>query len=257
MGMAAFSGSAPLPESLLVEQEREARPAPRPGPAIPVVPRNIDPISLLLAMQPCPVAPEGGSAAPAPLEVSAQPDESAQPEVSPAEQAPEVVPWWPSEAPARDAAAFIPPRSSRVAVGHLFAADIGQKPAAESPQAEDAVAYETSTRLSALRRLFFPAGNNEASPRDDSALNNASASDPDRAMTIESIAPLPMQEPVDARGETAVARDAALHWLAAEPKSPPPHPEAAAKELLAKKSYDESAFDGIQTLPARPGQYRC
>jgi hypothetical protein len=251
MGTEAFPRSEPLPESPVLEQERE----PHPTPMVPDAPRNIDPISLLLAGQSRPAAPEQGSAAPAPLEASAQPDESAQPEVSPAGQAPDPVPWWPSEASARDAAAFIQSRSSRAAAERFLAADTGQKPAEQEPQAEEAADYEAPTRLSALRGLFFPAGAKDASPANDTALNNAAASDSDGAMPIQPIAPQPMQDPADARGERAVLRGSVLHWEPAEPESPPLHPEAAGEELPAKKSpYNESALDSAQIRPARPGQ---
>jgi hypothetical protein len=143
-----------------------------------------------------------------------------------------------------------------VAVGHFFAADTGQKPAAEGPQAEETAAYETPTRLSALRGLFFPVGNKDASPRNDTALNNAAASDSDRAMAIQPTEPQPMQDSVRAAAEAAAALAAGLHWVTAEPQSPPLQPEAAGEELPAKKiAYNESAFDGVQILPARPGQY--
>jgi hypothetical protein len=160
------------------------------------------------------------------------------------------------EAPARDATAFLQPRSPRVAAGHFLAADTGQNPVAEAPRTSEAAAEETPTRFSGLRRLLFPAGNGEASTSGDAALNAAALNNSDRPISVR---PRPIQDPVRTAAEAAAAHAAALSWLATERKYSAPRPDADGKavELPAKKSpYCENAFDGIQTLPARPGQYR-
>jgi Mrp family chromosome partitioning ATPase len=187
-------------------------------------------------------------------------------------QAPsEETPWWLSESPkhAEAETALIPQRAARVGTWHSAAANGEQNAATEKAEPE------APTRLSGLRGLLFPLGVKESgSKKDSERIDNgngnaavfgrapqieAAAVDDDQTIAIEAAKPQPIQEPVHAKAEGAVPRGEQPRWVTAEPEFLPPREEAVEKSkepILKKTRHDEDAFDDIQILPARRGQYK-
>ena len=137
----------------------------------------------------------------------------------------------------------------------------------EDEEADD----ETPTHLSGLKGVLFSLGIKDLSPwkdaersgngngNGDDAHADASPHDPEQTIVLESFAPQPKQEPVEAKEKHTVLRKGVPRWVTAEPEFLPPPVEEADKGKESRwnrKGYDTDSVDGIQILPAKRGQYK-
>jgi polysaccharide biosynthesis transport protein len=277
----------PFPEYMhAVAAEREPQPEVEPFPADAEIERKVEPVAAPAAQAAAEVAE-----LPAPQPAQFMIDEPRQQSVSlavkpPAQQAQEEIPWWLAEAPAHAETALIEPGATRVGTWQSDAENDEPASVAEEPRRAEVKepASEAPTRLSGLRGILFSLGIKDLSQKKrtdrngngngngsgnilgiglqspDEAPAEAAAAEPEQTIVLEPAPPPPAREPVKAKAEGAVTRGAVPRWVTAEPEFLPPRQEADEKGKESRwgkgRRDEENAFDDIQILPSKRGQYR-
>ncbi len=237
-----------------VIEKREAQSKLEKVPVIRAIPRELE-------LVPKPTEKPAAAAVPKPAPKPTEEPKS-QPvswTVSPPGQKPlEKTPWWLTEAPAHADHAVTQARSPRVGTWHSVAAHSEQKPAAAEMREDEEADDETPTHLSGLKGVLFSLGIKDLSPwkdaersgngngNGDDAHADASPHDPEQTIVLESFAPQPKQEPVEAKEKHTVLRKGVPRWVTAEPEFLPPPVED--RKSAARKI---SPHGRVRKLPVR------
>jgi hypothetical protein len=188
-------------------------------------------------------------------------------------QPPSDIPWWLTEAPARATAldqlgkAHAP--RMRVGSWETELAGEGGKEASAAAAAEE-TAHANPSRLSGLRALFFslrlkelkevgqpaPEASEDAATPPPQPERTASVqaapvpAPPEHTVPARTIVPVPEPEPASSAAAGTGKRGDSTRRVTAEPEFLPPKPLAPARRDRRE------AYDDVQILPSRRGQYK-
>jgi hypothetical protein len=199
----------------------------------------------------------------------------ARPEPKPVAEPTSDIPWWLTEAPAHATALeqFVKAHAPHIRVGswQTELAGEGDEETATAVAAEEK-AHATPSRLNGLRGLFSALGLKEVghlapmaseaapvpAPQQERTVSVQTApapaapvpAPPEPAVPARTIAPIPEPKPAFAAAAGNSSREYSTRRVTAEPEFLPPKLE----EPTRRDSRD--AFDDVQILPSRRGQYK-